>query len=184
MIRTYCGRPELAGHLEVDLVAFDPATGGLDLDDLGAKLSTRTAAVLFENPGFLGIVEPNAAEIAALARAAGAETVVGVDPISLGVLAPPGEYGADIVVGSIQPLGVHMSAGGGVGGFIATRDEERYAHQYPTLNVSIAETSRRRARLRNRSLRADLVRQPRGGQRLDRATRRISTRSRTPPTWR
>lgn len=140
VIRTYCGRPELAGHLEIDLVAFDPRTGGLDLDDLRAKLSPRTAAVLLENPGFLGAIEPNAAEITALARAAGAETVVGVDPISLGVLAPPGDYGADIVVGSIQPLGVHMSAGGGVGGFIATRDEERYARQYPTLNVSIAET--------------------------------------------
>ena len=65
----------------------------------------------------------HAAEIAATARAAGAETIVGVDPISLGVLAPPGAYGADIVVGPVQPLGVHMSAGGGAGGFIATRDE-------------------------------------------------------------
>ena len=56
------------------------------------------------------------------------------------MLAPPGEYGADIAVGTIQPLGVHMSCGGGVGGFIASRDEERYARQYPTLNISLCDT--------------------------------------------
>lgn len=141
VIRSYCGTPALRDHIAIDLVDYDPETGRLDLDDLEAKLSPATAAVLFENPGFLGTIEVHAAEIAARARAAGAETIVGVDPISLGVLAPPGEYGADIVVGSIQPLGVHMYAGGGAGGFIATRDEPRYAHQYPTLNLSIAETT-------------------------------------------
>jgi glycine dehydrogenase subunit 1 len=140
VIRTYCGAPELRNHIEMELVEPDSTTGGLDLDDLCAKLTPATAAVLFENPGFLGTIEANAAEIAALARDAGAETIVGVDPISLGVLAPPSDYGADIVVGSVQPLGVHMSAGGGAGGFIATRDEPRYAHEYPTLNLSIAET--------------------------------------------
>jgi len=140
VIRTYCGAAELPGHIEVELVEHDAVTGGLDLDDLRAKLSSRTAAVLFENPGYLGMFETTAAEIAALARAVGAETIVGVDPISLGIVAPPSEYGADIVVGSVQPLGVHMSCGGGAGGFIATRDEERYAHEYPTLNLSIAET--------------------------------------------
>jgi glycine dehydrogenase subunit 1 len=140
VIRTYCGSPELAGHIEVELVGHHAETGCLDLDDLRAKLSSGTAAVLFENPGYLGTLEQNAAEIASLARAAGAETVVGVDPISLGIVAPPSEYGADIVVGSVQPLGVHMSCGGGAGGFIATRDEERYAREYPTLNLSIGRT--------------------------------------------
>jgi glycine cleavage system P protein (glycine dehydrogenase) subunit 1 len=140
VIRTYCGAPELPRHVEVVPVAHDPATGALDVDDLRAKLTPRTAAVLFENPGFLGAFELHAAEVAALARGAGAETIVAVDPLSLGVVAPPGDYGADLVVGSLQPLGVHMSAGGGAGGFIATRDEERYAREYPTLNLSIAPT--------------------------------------------
>ena len=67
--------------------------------------------------------------------------IAGVDPISLGVLAPPGELGADIAVGTTQPLGVHMNCGGGVGGFIASRDEERYAREYPTLQVSICGTT-------------------------------------------
>jgi glycine dehydrogenase subunit 1 len=141
VLRQYCEPEGSAGHIAVVPVAFEPASGMLDLADLRAKLSDRTAAVYVENPGFLGVVEARGAEIGRLARAAGAEFIVGVDPISLGVLAPPGEYGADIVVGTIQTLGAHMSAGGGAGGFIASRDEERYAREYPTLNISIAPTA-------------------------------------------
>ncbi|MDX6564981.1 MAG: glycine dehydrogenase subunit 1, partial [Gaiellales bacterium] len=140
VIRTYCEPREMARHIDVVLVDHDPATGLLDLADLERKLSSATAAVYFENPAYLGLIESQAAEIARLAREHDAETIVGVDPISLGVLAPPGSYGADIVVGTTQPLGVHMSCGGGVGGFIATRDEERYAREYPTLLVSLFDT--------------------------------------------
>jgi len=141
VIRTYCAQPEVRGYVEVVTVDYDAITGRVDIDDLRSKLSERTAAVYFETPSYLGIVESDGRDIALLARAGGAETIVGVDPISLGVLAPPGEWGADIVVGTTQPLGVHMNAGGGVGGFIATRDEERYAREYPTLQVSIADTT-------------------------------------------
>jgi glycine dehydrogenase subunit 1 len=141
VILSYCGPPELANHLSVVPVAYEPASGRLDLADLRRKLSPAAAAVYLETPSYLGVIESEGAEAAALARAAGAETIVGVDPSSLGVLAPPGEWGADIVVGTTQPLGVHMNYGGGAGGFIATRDEERYARQYPTLQVSIAGTT-------------------------------------------
>ncbi len=140
VIRTYCARPEVRNHVEVVTVDYDLATGRLDLGDLERKLSQRTAGVYVETPSSLGVIEADARDVARLARAAGAETIVGVDPLSLGVLAPPGDWGADIVVGTTQPLGVHMSCGGGVGGFIATRDEERYAREYPTLQVSICDT--------------------------------------------
>ena len=141
VIRTYCEPREMARHIDVVLVDHDPATGLLDLADLERKLSSATAAVYFENPAYLGLIESQAAEIAGSHARQDAETIVGVDPISLGVLAPPGSYGADIVVGTTQPLGVHMSCGGGVGGFIATRDEERYAREYPTLLVSLFDTT-------------------------------------------
>lgn len=140
VIRTYCGPVELERHLDVVLVEHDPATGRLDLEDLAAKLSDRTAAVYLETPTYLGVVESEVEHIAGMARARGAETVLGVDPISLGVLAAPGDLGADIAVGTTQTLGVHMNAGGGVGGFMAARDEERYAREFPTLNVSICDT--------------------------------------------
>ena len=139
--RTYCGFPEQEGHIDLLRVGFDPATGRLDLEDLNRKLSEDVAAVYLENPTYLGVIEDSPAEIAGMARGRGAETILGVDPTSLGVIAPPSEYGADIAVGTTQPLGVHMNGGGGVGGFIATRDEERYAREYPTLQVSLTDTT-------------------------------------------
>lgn len=142
VIRTYCEPSQMGSHLSIVLVEADPATGLLDLADLRAKLSSRTAAVYLETPAYLGTIEANTPEIARLARSAGAETILGVDPLSLGVLAAPAELGADFAVGPTQPLGVHMNCGGGTGGFIATRDDERYARQYPTLMISIAETTR------------------------------------------
>jgi glycine dehydrogenase subunit 1 len=98
--------------------------------------------VYFESPGYLGGIEGEGAEIARIARAHGAETIVGADPISLGVLRPPADYGADITVGPTQPLGVHMNCGGGVGGYIASRDEEKYVRQYNGFLVSITGTAR------------------------------------------
>lgn len=140
VIRTMCGSGHGLNPLAVRVVPLDPATGQLDVAAVSAHLSNRTAAVYLETPNYLGLVEQQAPAIAARAREHGAETVIGVDPISLGVLATPAELGADIAVGSTQPLGIHLNAGGGVGGFIATRDDERYARQYPTLQVSIADT--------------------------------------------
>src|SRR6266851_1589583 len=142
VIRGYCEPEQMESHIALRLIEADPATGMLDLADLRAKLSRRTAAVYLETPSYLGVIEARVSDIAALARAAGAETIVGADPASLGVLAPPAELGADFAVGPTQPLGVHMNCGGGTGGYIATRDDERYARQYPTLMISIAETLR------------------------------------------
>ncbi len=134
--RDYC-KPVL----EVVAIAFDPATGMLDLDDLQQHLSPDTAAVFLEVPSYLGTLEANAAEIGRLAHEHGAEFVVEVDPISLGVLAPPSAYGADIVCGDLQPLGMHMQYGGGHAGFLATRDEVRYVREYPSRLFGIAPTA-------------------------------------------
>ena len=134
-IRDYCG-PSIA----VDLLAVDSRTGQLDLTRLEENLTSKTAAVYFENPSYLGTLEARGDEIAALAHEAGAICVVGVDPISLGVIAPPASYGADIVCGDIQSLGIHMQYGGGHAGFIATRDEERYVMEYPSRLFGIAPT--------------------------------------------
>jgi glycine dehydrogenase subunit 1 len=76
-----------------------------------------------------------------MAHAVGALCVVGADPSSLGVLKPPADYGADIVCGDIQCLGVHMQCGGGHGGFIATRDEAEFVKQFPSRLFGIAPTS-------------------------------------------
>jgi len=99
-------------------------------DDLGngpealaALCDGDTACIIVQNPDFLGqLYSP--AELQALADAAhgyGALLVVVVDPISLGLFASPGDYGADVVVGEGQPLGNPISFGGPYLGFFATR---------------------------------------------------------------
>ncbi len=141
IIRNFCGSASAAGRIKVRLVGFDSATGMVDLGDLESKLGDETAAVYFENPNYLGVIEAEAAAVSDAAHDAGAECVCGVDPISLGVLAPPAEYGVDIACGDAQPLGMHMYAGGGCCGFIASRDEERYVAEYPLRLISIADTA-------------------------------------------
>jgi len=127
-------------RIDVITVDYDARSGLIDLSDLQEKLSERVAAVYIENPSFLGAIERNAAQIADLAHAKGALYVVGVDPISLGVLAPPAQYGADLVCGELQSLGIHMYYGGGRGGFIASPDEERIVSEFPTRLFGIVPT--------------------------------------------
>ena len=115
--------------------------GQIDLDDLKSKVNSNTAGVYFENPGYLGVIEEHGQEISDLIHAAGGLSLVGVDPISLGVLATPPSYGADIVCGDLQPLGIHMNYGGGQSGFMATRDEEKFVMEFPSRLFGIAPTS-------------------------------------------
>ena len=126
--------------VELKLLAYDPATGKMDLEDLKAKISDKTAAVYFENPSYLGFLEDQGEAIAKIAHDHGAECVVGVDPSSLGVIAPPSEYGADIICGELQPLGMHMNYGGSQSGFISTRDEERYVQEFPSRLFGVVPT--------------------------------------------
>lgn len=82
----------------------------------------ETAAVVFQQPDFLGLLsEPS--EMVEAAHRAGALAVACVDPISLALLAPPGEYGADIAVGEGQQLGLPPNLGGPHLGFISCRAE-------------------------------------------------------------
>ena len=134
-IRDFC-KPEI----EIKLIGCDTETGQLNLAALKAALSSKTAAVYFDNPSYLGFIETRGDEISGLAHDHGALCVVGADPISLGVLTPPADYGADIVCGDIQPLGMHMQFGGGQAGYIATRDEEAYVMEYPSRLFGIAPT--------------------------------------------
>ena len=136
LIEGYC-EPWVA----LETIPFDASTGLLDLDRVADAMSEQIACVYFEMPGFLGVIETQAEQIAALAREAGAMTVVGVDPISLGVLEAPPRYGADIVCGDIQPLGTHMHYGGGLAGFVASPDSERFVSEYPMFLIGLGKTT-------------------------------------------
>jgi glycine dehydrogenase subunit 1 len=135
LIEGYC-RP----WVELEWVPFAADTGLLDVDAVRAALTDDTACLYFEMPGFLGVVETQAEELAGLARESGALTVVGVDPISLGVLEAPPRYGADIVCGELQPLGIHMHYGGGLAGFVASADTEQFVSEYPMFLIGLGPT--------------------------------------------
>jgi len=82
----------------------------------------NTAAVVVQHPNYLGCLE-QVEELAARAKSHGAMTIAVVNPVSLGLLKPPGDWGADIAVGDCQPLGLPLSFGGPYAGFMAVRAE-------------------------------------------------------------
>jgi glycine dehydrogenase subunit 1 len=88
----------------------------------GDEPNKKTAAIIFQQPDFLGLLV-DARTITRAAHDAGALAIACVDPISLAILAPPGEYGADIAVGEGQQLGLTPSFGGPHVGFIACRKD-------------------------------------------------------------
>ena len=136
-IRNYC-EPVLS----ISTVAYDKDTGLMDLEDLKSKLGEDTAVVYFENPTYLGMFETQAEKIAELAHQNGSQLVVGVNPITLGLVEPPVNYGADIVCGDVQPLGIHMNYGGGQSGFMATMDDPKYVLEFPSRLFGICQTSK------------------------------------------
>ena len=93
--------------------------GRLDMEELKHMISKEVAAVVVQNPNFFGIIEP-LDEIAELSHSHGALFITSVNPVSLAVLKPPGDAGADIAVGEGQSLGNPLSFGGPYLGFMAT----------------------------------------------------------------
>lgn len=133
-------RDYLKPDMQVELVPFDESTGLMDLNALKNQIDSRTAAVFIENPTYLGFLETQAEEIGRIAHESESLFVVGVDPISLGVISPPAAYGGDIVCGDIQSLGIHMNYGGGHAGFIASRDEAKFVMEFPSRLFGVAST--------------------------------------------
>jgi glycine dehydrogenase subunit 1 len=115
-------------------------TGLLNLENLKEQVLEQTAAVYIENPSYLGVIETQVKEIAEIAHDNGALFIVGVDPISLGVLEAPGEYGADIVIGEGQPMGNHMNYGGPLLGLFACKDETELIRQMPGRVIGMTTT--------------------------------------------
>ena len=96
-------------------------SGALDIAALKRELTDNTAAVVVQNPNFLGVLE-SLDEIGDLVNNTKTAFVACVNPISLSAIRPPGDFGADIVVGDGQPLGLPLSYGGPYVGFFASRE--------------------------------------------------------------
>lgn len=114
VIKTYCESREVPVIVvPADGCATDPAA-------IQAALDGATAAVYVQSPNYYGVLEDMDAIVAAT-HAAGAKVIMGVNPISLGLLKTPGEYGVDIAVGEGQPLGMPLSFGGPYLGFMTCK---------------------------------------------------------------
>ena len=140
VIRTYCEPPSWPATSTSTLVDFDPATGGSTSTISSASSRRARRPSTSRTPSYLGTIEARRRRDRPPRARGGAETIVGVDPISLGVLAPPGDYGADIAVGTHQPLGVHMTAAAAPAASSprATRSATRASTR--RCNLSIADT--------------------------------------------
>ena len=105
-------------NLDAELVTLDCPGGVVDAEALAAIVDDQTAAVLVQQPNFFGCVEDGDA-IGAIAKQAGALLISVFDPISLGMLKRPGDYGANIAVAEGHTLGTPMSYGGPYLGIMA-----------------------------------------------------------------
>jgi glycine dehydrogenase subunit 1 len=119
VLATYCSGPAI----EIIEVPADLAEGGSGLTPVDVAerlLDDGIACLVAQQPNFFGGIEPMQ-ELGEAAHAAGAQLVAVVEPTSLAMLQPPGEYGADIVAAEGQPLGIPLSFGGPYVGLMAAR---------------------------------------------------------------
>lgn len=113
VLETYC-RP-----VGIEIRTLSSDDGRIVVDEIG-RLAEGASAVVIQQPNFYGLLEP-AREAAEAASNAGAFVISSTYPMSLALLEPPGEWGADIAVAEGQPFGVPMSLGGPYVGFFAVK---------------------------------------------------------------
>lgn len=120
----YCGvlRTYLSGFEGVSIVGDDGADPLADPNNLAAAIDENTALVVVQYPDFFGRIYDYSL-LANAAHSVGAIFCVAVNPTALGLLKPPSEFDADIVVGEGQPLGIPLSFGGPYLGIFATKKE-------------------------------------------------------------
>ena len=113
VIRTYCfgsGAP---------LVILPEKDGLTDMDSWTAMDTSSIACLIIQTPNYHGLIE-DGASIANAVHNSGAKLIASCNPIALGLLETPGEFGADVAVGEGQPLGLPMGFGGPYLGFMAS----------------------------------------------------------------
>ncbi len=109
--------------LPVRLVKYsiDRRSGFINIDDIQSKITDNTSAIVVEMPNALGIIDENVPKVQQIRK--NALIIAYVDPVSLGMLAPPGDYGVDIVAAEGQQLGIHMNFGGPTLGILSFKKD-------------------------------------------------------------
>jgi len=114
VIQTYCQ----AQGIQVDVISAD-----------APDVNPETSCLVLQYPNFYGYIE-DLEKLSAAAHQQGALLVVSADPTAMGMFQPPGHYGADIITGEGQPLGIPVSYGGPYVGLFSTKQE--YIRQMPS----------------------------------------------------
>ncbi len=125
VLKNYCKGP----GIEIKEVSYDKKTGQINIEDLKKKMDENVSGVYIENPNFFGMFEEEIEKIRDIVRNFNAIFVVGIDPISLGIIKSPGEYDADIVIGEASCFGNPVDFGGSTLGLFACK--KRFLRQMP-----------------------------------------------------
>ncbi|WP_339193040.1 aminomethyl-transferring glycine dehydrogenase subunit GcvPA [Aeribacillus sp. FSL W8-0870] len=106
----------------VEVVEIPYRNGVTDVEALKEMMNAEVASVIVQHPNFFGQLEP-LHQIEEISHSEKSLLIVSSNPLALGVLSPPGSFGADIVVGDVQPFGIPMSFGGPTCGYFAVKKE-------------------------------------------------------------
>ncbi|MCQ5337713.1 MAG: aminomethyl-transferring glycine dehydrogenase subunit GcvPA [Candidatus Methanomethylicia archaeon] len=128
-------------NLEIIEVPFLD-NGCPDLEYIKKIINKDIAGVYTEIPNFFGVIDFNLKELIEISHEVGAIAIIGADPLLMGIIKPPGDYGADIVVGDGQPLGIPPAMGGNSLGIIACKNDMRIIRQMPGRIVGMTRTIR------------------------------------------
>jgi len=126
--------------IEIVKIDYEKDTGLLSISDLKSKMDDKVAGVYIEVPSHLGFIETQIDEIEKIVHQNGALLVAGVDILSLGILRPPGDYNADIIVAEGQHLGSPVSFGGPLLGIFGCKNDRKLIYQLPGRLVGMTRT--------------------------------------------
>jgi glycine dehydrogenase subunit 1 len=135
-LKTYAQGPQIS----IKTYPFDKESGNVDLNaltNLANSYKDQISGIYIENPNFWGIIESNIQEVEKIAHDLEGLFVVGVEPISLGILKSPGDYGADIAIGEGQSIGLPMNFGGPLLGLFAVKNDKKLARAMPGRIIGI-----------------------------------------------
>ena len=131
-------------ELEIRWLNIEKETGCVNLARLGELVDKETAGVYVENPNYFGILDGNVLKVKDVLKELNPKTllILGVNPLTLFAVTPPGSYGADIVVGEGQVFGNAPSYGGPLLGLFATVEKKKLLFQMPGRVIGITKDSR------------------------------------------
>lgn len=135
VLNTYCE------GAKIDVIEIDFSDGTANLEKLKSAVTDKAACIIIQHPNFFGCLE-DVFEIEKIAHAVNALFITSIDPVSLGILKKPRDYGADIVVGEGQCLGNPLNFGGPYLGIFAAKKE--FIRYMPGRIVGVTQDSQNR----------------------------------------